>query len=59
MVTQLFVECHSEESGTSRVLKKNYLFFNEMENGLTERYKRERGPGPSVTAGVPFSFLFF
>ena len=22
--------------------------------GWTERYKRERGPGPSVTAGVPY-----
>ena len=28
-----------------------------MRNCLTECYKRERGPGPSVTAGVPIFFV--
>ena len=33
------------------------IFFNAGKSAWTERYKRERGPGPSVTAGVPFFFL--
>ena len=48
-------------SDVTRVEKKmNISFFNENEKtAWTERYKRERRPGRSVTAGVPFSFLFF
>ena len=41
------------KSGTgSKNVKK---FYFARKNGLTERfYRRERGPGLSVTAGVPF-----
>ena len=44
------------ESVTSRVLKCEKMFFNCGKSAWTERYKRERGPGPSATAGVPFIF---
>ena len=39
----------------TRVEKKNEIFNVAMNEttGWTERYKRERGPRPSVTAGVP------